>query len=62
MESTMKTLMLVLLTAIGLAGCVAYPVYESPRAYYAPEPSYGYYSYSYRPYRGYYGYNSRNYW
>ena len=64
LETTMKKIALALLAAIGLAGCVAYPVYESPRAsYYAPEPSYGYYGYSYsRPYRGYYGYNSRSYW
>lgn len=51
----MKALTLALLAAIGLSGCVAYPVYERPRAYYyAPEPTYSY-SYSYRPYRDYYG-------
>ena len=50
----MKTLTIALLAAIGLSGCVAYPVYERPRAYYNPEPTYSY-SYSYRPYRDYYG-------
>ena len=53
----MKKLTLVLLLATGLAGCVAYPVYERPRAYYAPEPTYYNYGY-YRPYR-YYSYDSR---
>ena len=57
METTMKKLTLVLLLATGLAGCVAYPVYERPRAYYAPEPTYYNYGY-YRPYR-YYSYDSR---
>jgi hypothetical protein len=52
--------MIVLLAVIGLSGCVAYPVYESPRAYYAPAPAYGYYSY--RAPSTYYYYNSRSHW
>jgi hypothetical protein len=58
----MKTLLIALLAIVGLSGCVAYPVYDSPRGYYAPAPAYSY-SYSYRPYygpRSYY--NSRDHW
>jgi hypothetical protein len=64
MRATMKTLLIALLAIVGLSGCVAYPVYESPRAsYYAPAPVYGYYSYSSRPYYGYRSYyNSRDHW
>ena len=60
----MKTLLIALLAVVGLSGCVAYPVYDSPRGYYAPAPAYGgYYSYGYRPYySGRYSYNSRAYW
>jgi hypothetical protein len=58
----MKTLLIALLAIIGLSGCVAVPVYDSPRGYYAPAPAYGYgYSYGYRPYYSGY-YNSRSHW
>ena len=62
METTVKKLALILLVASGLAGCVAYPVYDSPRSYYRSDPYYGYsYSY-YRPYRSYSYYDSRYTW
>ena len=58
----MKTLLIALLAVIGLSGCVAVPVYDSPRGYYAPAPAYSF-SYSSRPYYGSRSYyNSRAYW
>ena len=32
-NTTMKTLTIALLAGLGLAGCVAVPVYDGPRAY-----------------------------
>jgi hypothetical protein len=32
-KTVMKTLALALLAGIGLAGCIAVPVYDTPRAY-----------------------------
>jgi hypothetical protein len=63
MRATMKTLLIALLAIVGLSGCVAVPVYESPRGYYAPAPAYYSYGYSSRPYYGYRSYyNSRDHW
>ena len=56
----MKTLLIALLAVVGLSGCVAVPVYDGPRGYYAPAPAYSF-SYSSRPYYGGH-YNSRAYW
>jgi hypothetical protein len=57
--TTMKTLTLVLLAALGLSGCVAVPVYDGygPRAY---GPAVVVRPYSHYGYRSHY--NSRDHW